>query len=80
MVDVGPSPRAEIQLEDNILETIGEVWEKFGGFTNSAIKRAVYRTEPMRFILTQENKGKDMRNKAMLYKEKTAADLTEESD
>ncbi len=80
MVDVGPSPRTEIRLDDDILKIIGEVWEKFGSFSNSAIKSAVYRTKPMRFILAQEDKGKDMRNKAVLYKEKTAVDLMEESD
>jgi len=80
MVDVGPSPRAEIQLYDDILEIIHEVWKKFGGFNNSSIKSAVYRTEPMRFILAQEDEGKDMRNKAVLYREKTATYLAEESD
>ncbi len=59
---------------------IGEVWERFGSFSNSAIKSAVYRTEPMQFILAQENKGRDMRNKAVLYDEKTAVDLAQESD
>ena len=80
VVDVGPSPRAEIQLDDEILEIIGKVWKKFGSLSNSAIKSAVYRTDPMRFILAQEDEGKDMRNKAVLYKEKTAADLVEDSD
>lgn len=80
MVDVGPSPRTEIQLSYDILEIIGEVWERFGSFSNSAIKSAVYRTEPMQFILAQENKGRDMRNKAVLYDEKTAVDLAQESD
>jgi len=39
------------------------------------MKSAVYRTEPMRFILAEEDEGKDMRNKAVLYKGKTAAEL-----
>jgi hypothetical protein len=39
------------------------------------IKAAVYRTEPMRFVLKVEGRGKDMRNKAVLYKDKTIADL-----
>ena len=80
MVGVGPSPRTEIQLSDNILEIISEVWGRFGNFSNSAIKSAVYRTEPMQFILAQENEGRDMRNKAVLYEEKTAVDLAQESD
>ncbi len=75
MVDIGPSPRSEIQLEDNILELIVEISEKYGKMGNAAIKTAVYRTEPMQFILKEENKGRDMRNKAVLYKDKTAIDL-----
>jgi uracil-DNA glycosylase family 4 len=80
IVNIGPSPRAEIQLNDDALRIISEVWEKFGGFSNSAIKTVVYRTTPMRFILAQEDEGKDMRNKAVLYKEKMAAELAEEPD
>jgi len=75
MADIGPSPRKEIQLEDYVLEIIVEVWENYGHFSNSAIKTAVYRTEPMRYILKEENRGKDMRNKPVIYKNKTAPEL-----
>lgn len=75
MVDIGPSPRTEVKLDDNILEIVVEVFGKFGGLSNSRIKTAVYRTEPMRFILEEENKGKDMRNNPVLYKEKTAIEM-----
>ena len=75
MVDAGPSPRLEVQLNDDIIEIVVEISEKYGRMSNSAIKSAVYCTEPMRFILREENKGKDMRNKAILYKDKTVADL-----
>ena len=75
MADIGPSPRKEIQLEDHVLEIIVEVWKNYGDFSNSAIKTAVYRTEPMRYILKEENLGKDMRNKPVLYKNKTAPEL-----
>jgi len=80
MVGVGPSPRERIQLDDDILVIIGEVWGRYGSMGNSAIKSAVYRTGPMRFILAQEGGGKDMRRKAVLYKNKTAADLADGSD
>ena len=75
MIDIGPSPRSEIHLDDNILEIVLEISDRYGRMNNSAIKTAVYRTGPMRFILKEEEKGKDMRNKAVLYKDKTAADL-----
>jgi len=77
MVAPGPSPRFEVQLDDDILETIAEVYETYGSLTNSGIKTAVYRTDPMRFILQEESKGKDMRNKPVLYKDKTASDFLE---
>jgi uracil-DNA glycosylase family 4 len=77
MVAPGPSPRFEVQLDDDILETIAEVYETYGSLTNSGIKTAVYRTDPMRFILQEESKGKDMRNKPVLYKDKTASDFPE---
>jgi uracil-DNA glycosylase family 4 len=75
MVDIGPSPRSEIYLADEILEIVAEISQKYGQMSNSMIKAAVYRSEPMRFILEEEDKGKDMRNKPVLYKDKTAADL-----
>ncbi len=75
MVDVGPSPRTDIQIDDDILKIISEVWDKYGHYSNAKLKTAVYNTEPMRFILRQENKGKDMRNRPVLYKDKAAADI-----
>lgn len=75
MVGEGPSPRLKIELDDRILEEVVDVWCTYGGFTNSGMKTAVYRTAPMRFILAEENKGNDMRNSAVLYKEKTAIEL-----
>lgn len=75
MIDIGPSPRSEIDLEDDILEIVAEISDKYREMSNSAIKTVVYRTEPMRFILKEEDRGKDMRNKPVLYKDKTIADL-----
>jgi uracil-DNA glycosylase family 4 len=75
MIDVGPSPRVQVDLDNEILEIISEISEKYGKMSNSEIKTVVYSTEPMRFILREEKKGKDFRNKAVLYKEKTILDL-----
>jgi uncharacterized phage-associated protein len=75
MIDIGPSPRSEIHSENDILEIVAEISHKYREMSNSAIKTVVYRTEPMRFILEEEEKGKDMRNKPVLYKDKTVADL-----
>ncbi|MGO9122196.1 MAG: uracil-DNA glycosylase family protein [Desulfomonilaceae bacterium] len=75
MVRVGPSQRCEILLQDEILEMVVDTYEKYGGLTNSRIKTVAYLTDPMRFILKEEEAGKDMRNKAVLYKDKTSRDL-----
>jgi uracil-DNA glycosylase family 4 len=75
MIDIGPSPRSDICLSDDILEIVSEISQRYGQMNNSMIKAAVYRTEPMRFVLKVEGRGKDMRNKAVLYKDKTIADL-----
>lgn len=75
VVDRGPSPRSESDLDEDALRVLVEVFEKYGHMSNSQIKAAVYRTAPMRHILRVEKKGRDMRNKAVLYKDKTVADI-----
>jgi uncharacterized phage-associated protein len=78
IVAPGPSPRFEIQLDDNILEIISHVFRTYGSMSNAEIKTAVYRTAPMRFILQEEKKGKNMVNKPVLYKDKTTRELSKE--
>ncbi len=76
IVTLGPSPRFKVQLDNDILEMVVEVFRTYGSLSNSEIKTAVYHTAPMRFILQEESKGKDMRNKPVLYKNKTAEELS----
>ncbi len=78
MVAPGPAPRFEVQLDDYILELISEVHRTYGAMSNAEIKTAVYRTDPMRFILKEEAKGKNMVNKPVLYKDKTAKEIPEQ--
>ncbi|HUW34447.1 MAG TPA: uracil-DNA glycosylase family protein [Planctomycetota bacterium] len=75
MVAPGPSPRCEIQLGDDVLEVIFDVFRGYGSSSNAEIKTAVYRTDPMRFILQEESKGRKMTNKPVIYKNKTAREL-----
>lgn len=77
MVAPGPSPRSDVLLDDDILEIVSEVFRTYGAMSNAAIKTAVYRTAPMRFILEEERKGKKIANKPVLYKDKTAQELAE---
>ncbi len=47
----------------------------YGSLSNAEIKALVYRTDPMRFILQEEKKGKKMLNVPVLYNNKTAREL-----
>jgi uracil-DNA glycosylase family 4 len=71
MVTRGPSPRFKSTLDDAVLEIIADVVGKYGDLSNAQIKTMVYQTEPMRQILREEKAGKDMRNKPVLYQNKT---------
>jgi uracil-DNA glycosylase family 4 len=75
VVAIGPSPRFQVQLDDDVLGVISDVYVTYGSMSNSEIKAAVYRTDPMRFVLEEESKGKKMVNKPVLYKDKTAREL-----
>lgn len=77
IVKVGLRPRSDIQIPDNVLEIVAEVYEKFGTLSNSRIKTAAYLTKPMKFILGKEKEGKNMTNKPVIHKDKTAAQLAE---
>jgi len=77
MVAPGPSPRFKVLFDDDIFEIISDVFRTYGAMSNARIKTAVYRTAPMRFVLHEENKGKKMVNKPVLYKDKTARELLE---
>jgi hypothetical protein len=77
VVAPGAASRFEIRLGDDILEVVSEVYRAYGAMTNAAIKAAVYRTGPMRFILREERKGRKLLNEPVLYKDKTAGELAE---
>ena len=71
IIEPGPSPSIEIDFDNEALEVLGEVLEQYGHLDNASIKRAVYRTSPMRYILKQEKLGRDMRNIPLIYKNQT---------
>lgn len=78
VVGLGPAPRFEVKLNDDILGIVSDVFRVYGSMSNAEIKTAVYRTDPMRFILQEERIGKKMVNKPVLYKNKTARELAEQ--
>jgi uracil-DNA glycosylase family 4 len=75
MVDRGPSPQSLSDLDEDTIGVLIEVFEKYGHMSNSEIKTTVYRTAPMKYILRVEREGRDMRNKAVLYHNRTIADI-----
>jgi uracil-DNA glycosylase family 4 len=75
LVALGPCPRFEVEIPGEVAAIVTEVVRKYGHMTNSQLKTCAYLTDPMKFILEQERQGKDMRNKAVLYQDKTARTL-----
>lgn len=74
MIEPGPSPRFEPSLDDEVLEVVAEVLEKYGRMSNAEIKSAAYRTRPMRYVLRQERQGRKMKNFPVIYKDVCAPD------
>lgn len=75
VVFLGPSPRFDIQLEEEPTKILTEVVGKYGRMGNAEIKTAVYRTNPMRYILEEEAKGRDMRKVPVVYGNKVSWEL-----
>jgi uncharacterized phage-associated protein len=73
----GKMSRFEITLVDEQLEIIRDVIDNYGKMSSTSIKIAAYRSLPMRYILDEEKKGKDMRRVPVLYKNKTAVEFKE---
>jgi hypothetical protein len=74
MIAPGPCPRFVPILENAALEVVADIVEKYGHLNNSDIKTVAYKTRPMRYVLAQEKQGQNMRNFAIIYKDKAAPD------
>jgi hypothetical protein len=77
MISPGPSPRFEPVLDDAALEVVADVVDKYGNLNNNEIKTVAYKTRPMRYVLTQEKQGRNMRNFVIIYKNKATPDTDE---
>lgn len=74
-VEPGPSPRFCSNFDKESLDVIFDVITKYGKYDNAKLKIATYLTEPMKHILKQENLGKDMRRRPLIYKDKIVSQL-----
>lgn len=75
VVEIGPAPRFDVDLDSVELETIFDIVERYGQLSNSRIKTSTYSTSPMRYILREERRGRDLRRLPVIYKNSTAEEL-----
>jgi len=74
MIAPGPSPRFEIQLDDETFDIVREVFGHYGSKSNAELKQAVYCTDLMKHVLREENKGAKMNNRPIIYENRTILD------
>jgi len=67
--------QANIILEEKEKAILLDVIHKYKDTEDKDIKTRVYLTPPMKYILSEEKKGRDMRKIPVLYKDKTSIDL-----
>jgi uracil-DNA glycosylase family 4 len=77
MIEPGPCPRFEPALADDALKVVADIIEKYGNLNNNGIKTVAYKTAPMRYVLSQERLGRNMRNCVIMYKGKAVPDIDE---
>ncbi|MFC1730084.1 uracil-DNA glycosylase [candidate division KSB1 bacterium] len=75
LVSLGPNPRFKPDIGEDAENILAEVLCKYAQHTNSQIKTAVYRTKPMKYILNEEKKGRDMRKIPVIYQNNTSIQL-----
>ena len=74
MIEPGRSPRFEPVIDEEFLGLVSEILGKYGGLSNAEIKTVAYKTTPMRYVLSQEREGRNMRSFAIIYRDKAAPD------
>jgi len=80
IVELGPSFNYQISFSDKETALINETLHRHFNSSNAKIKTAVYCTYPMKYILSEEKKGRDMRKIPVIYKDKTANKLDRQDD
>ncbi len=72
---VGPNPSDVTFFNQESLFIFLRAINKYGRLNDAEIKTAAYLSEPMKYILREEKKGKDMRNIPIIYGDKTVTNL-----
>lgn len=66
---------SNIDLNNEKMNILNEIIEKYVNSTDGTIKLAAYRTEPMKYILEQESKGRKMLKIPVIYNNKLVMEL-----
>lgn len=62
-------------LEEEELAFITDMCQKYKDYDDTYMKIAVYRTKPMKYILEQEKRGRQMTKIPVLYKDRTVIEM-----
>lgn len=72
-------PNYNLNLSIEETELIKSVIAKYGNLKEKDLKTKVYLTQPMRFVLNEEQKGIKMLHRAVIYKNKTILNFNDDS-
>lgn len=65
----------DVNLDEGKLNILNDIIEKYSKSTDGTIKIIAYRTEPMKYILEQESKGRKMLKVPVIYNNKLVMEL-----
>jgi uracil-DNA glycosylase family 4 len=65
----------DIDISNEKLNIINEIFDRYKGSSDGTIKIAAYRTEPMKYILSQESEGRKMLKIPVIYNNKLVMEL-----
>lgn len=65
----------KFNISQEKIAILDEIIDKYKNSTDGAIKIAAYRTEPMKYILSQENEGRKMLKIPVIYKNQLVMDI-----
>ena len=74
LVEPGKACRFQAEIDPEFAPIVDEVLEQYGSLSNAQIKTVAYKTAPMRYLLSQEREGRDIRRVPVIYKDKAAPD------
>ena len=60
-----------LELDQQEKRMILHICQKYGDYDDAKIKAAAYMTKPMKYIIKNENKGRNMTKIPVLYKDST---------